>query len=505
MNKKFIFSILIAFLAMFVYKTADTAVVDAANPTKRFSVEISFVPVTGVMIVHKQDTFILQHSHNFPVPVTGNVYFGTDITIDSVWVEHRHEGLETSSVTAAVGNITSGSADFSVLLEDDCGLDHSNALDCSYRILVNYTKEGQPYTEFDEWFTIHNPATAHEDLMRISPYQMNMVLVGNHFGTTAKSIEIEYKYDDEVEISTQSVDLDGSMSFVSVPLRVSNEASKLHYRLKAAISDPEDSAGVDPEKFVKYYPYHANPDNPSETAWITVPIEVSTSVYVSDDVREVILDNEDQRYGETSVSFLHEGAIEDKTITIKEGAWTDGTPYPFFENPEIVKFYSIYSVDPSVSDVLASSVSAKVTLYYGNVQNIAKAVSNDAYVAFWWDGSSWIELSTSKNNPAARTVEATVGNLGYFAVFANPVRADSEHRPLDRAFRPGELVEFRNLSMGDTVTIYNLRGQEISKVDSGSQFKWDGKRDGSYVETGSYIYQIKVKGKVISGSLVFYR
>ncbi|MDR1695631.1 MAG: hypothetical protein LBR69_03245 [Endomicrobium sp.] len=470
--------------------------------------------LSQVHIVHEQHSYVLQHAHYFPVPVTGSVKFGDGVVINSVWVEHKHDGdvhngnvIELSSVTATIENITSNSVDFSTFLEDDHGLDHSNSFDCSYRIVVYYTIGGQVYAQQDEWHVIHNPATAHEDLTRISPYQMNMVLVGNHFGAEASKIEVEYKFNNETEINTQIVDIENnSTGFVSVPLRISSGTLKLHYRLKATVANSND-IGVIPEKFVKYYPYHANPDNPSETAWITVPIEVSTTVYVSGDVREVILDNEDQRYGETSVSFLHAGAIDDKPITIKEGAWSDGTPYPFSENPEIAKFYSIYSVDPSVTEVLASSVSAKVTLYYGGVEsdNLAKAASNDAYVAFWWDGSSWIELSTSKNNAAARTVEATVGNLGYFAVFANPVRADSEHRPLDRAFRPGELVEFRNLAAGDTITIYNLRGQQITRIDSGSQFKWDGKRDGSYVETGSYIYQIKVKGKVISGSLVFYR
>ncbi len=61
---------------------------------------------------------------------------------------------------------------------------------------------------------------------------------------------------------------------------------------------------------------------------------------------------------------------------------------------------------------------------------------------------------------------------------------------------------------GDSVSIYNLKGKKIRKISaSGSENDvWDGRKDnGDWAESGTYIYQIKLKdgGDVISGTIAF--
>ena len=64
------------------------------------------------------------------------------------------------------------------------------------------------------------------------------------------------------------------------------------------------------------------------------------------------------------------------------------------------------------------------------------------------------------------------------------------------------------MTQGDSVKIYNVNGKKVREITSGTDegFNWDGKDDnGRYVESGTYIYQIKVKdrSKVISGTVAF--
>ena len=54
--------------------------------------------------------------------------------------------------------------------------------------------------------------------------------------------------------------------------------------------------------------------------------------------------------------------------------------------------------------------------------------------------------------------------------------------------------------------IYTTSGKKIKEITSGDLegFKWDGRKDnGDWAKSGIYVYQIKVKGKLISGTIVF--
>ena len=126
----------------------------------------------------------------------------------------------------------------------------------------------------------------------------------------------------------------------------------------------------------------------------------------------------------------------------------------------------------------------------------------------WLNGTVWENVNFT-NDTGMRTVTVnlplTNTKLGYYAIFDKLPLGDSDYRPSHRVLRFGESLKFRNLEKGDIVTILDISGRSIRKLTK-VFFEWDGRKDnGSYAESGSYIYQIKAKGKIISGSTVFVR
>lgn len=125
---------------------------------------------------------------------------------------------------------------------------------------------------------------------------------------------------------------------------------------------------------------------------------------------------------------------------------------------------------------------------------------------FWRDLLDW-RLSGGKVDIKKNIVTAkNVMHLSKFALF--PIRfglsADA-YRPVRKiitpAFKDGvnDQVEFENLSGKQfTIKIYDITGKRIKILRNNPV--WDGTDDdGDIVESGVYIYQLKVEGKVISG------
>jgi len=128
------------------------------------------------------------------------------------------------------------------------------------------------------------------------------------------------------------------------------------------------------------------------------------------------------------------------------------------------------------------------------------------------------ESSIAENVPVTsvdtdgKIVSAKINKAGYYALFTDVVLTDSDYRPSKRVIvkarisQSGGGFKFNYLKDGDTVKIYNVNGKKIRTISSGTEdgFTWDGKNDsGQYVESGTYIYQIKVDGKIISGTIAF--
>ena len=143
-----------------------------------------------------------------------------------------------------------------------------------------------------------------------------------------------------------------------------------------------------------------------------------------------------------------------------------------------------------------------VILAYGDGEGILEGRLR----IFWWDLLDW-RLSGGEVDKKKNIVTAgNVMHLSKFALF--PIRfglsADA-YRPVRKiitpAFKDGinDKVEFENLSGKQfTIKIYDITGKRIKTLRNNPV--WDGTDDdGDIVESGVYIYQLKVEGKVISG------
>lgn len=109
---------------------------------------------------------------------------------------------------------------------------------------------------------------------------------------------------------------------------------------------------------------------------------------------------------------------------------------------------------------------------------------------------------------------ATVTKTGQYMIFAASNLTDNDYRP-DKRVRVKARIptyggfKFNNLKDGDVVKIYTTSGKKIAELTTGDAegFEWKGRKgtnnSGDWAPSGIYIYQIKVKGKVISGTIVF--
>ncbi len=145
----------------------------------------------------------------------------------------------------------------------------------------------------------------------------------------------------------------------------------------------------------------------------------------------------------------------------------------------------------------------KATFFYG--------ISSDAteFVLKYKkdENSAWENVVISKIDLDNKTVIANITKFGYYAVFEISKAEDKHYRPRKRVVVKGrDVFKFNGLKEGDSVKIYTTMGKKIKEIRSGDSegFKWNGQKDnGEWAKSGIYIYQIKVNGKLISGTIAF--
>jgi len=159
-------------------------------------------------------------------------------------------------------------------------------------------------------------------------------------------------------------------------------------------------------------------------------------------------------------------------------------------------------LDGKKIDSLMFNKASTIILAYGDGEGILE----EKLRIFWRDLLDW-RLSGGKVDIKKNIVTAkNVMHLSKFALF--PIRfglsADA-YRPARKiitpAFKDGinDQVEFENLDGKQfTIRIYDITGKRIKILRNNPV--WDGTDDdGDIVESGVYIYQLKVEDKVISG------
>ncbi len=138
------------------------------------------------------------------------------------------------------------------------------------------------------------------------------------------------------------------------------------------------------------------------------------------------------------------------------------------------------------------------------------------FIMQYENGSEWEKVSNANLSvdKMYQVYSFSAEQLGNYRVVESIDLSDSSYRPDNRIVVKGKVgnrypgFEFKYLQEGDSITIYNLKGRKVRKITaSGSDVTvWDGRKDnGDWAESGTYIYQIKIKGKsdAVSGTIAF--
>ncbi|MDR1942027.1 MAG: hypothetical protein LBQ47_06850 [Endomicrobium sp.] len=479
-------------LAVFVFSAvlflpAEAFSLYVTNSTHTASVSLLAQGVK-VNIVHIQAYKILNETS---FNIVARLEPVKDIVIDSVSVEYVYDSTDSDNIislstdsysyNAATGELT---AVFSGLNRDACDA-------VFYRIKANYSGADSG-VEKSQWYPVNNPTIAHVPILRISNIDRRLVAVGS-FSDVARpshnlsvTMDIEYYFNgDPSVISTHSVILAGN-SFqsnadeASTLMNIPDGINTVHYRILAIYNKDQDR--------IKYHTHTKD--------WITATVVASTNGVIGSSGGSLVLQNGDQRYGDTKISAAPGVLPADASFSISE---IDKTSE---DSDDILKIYGI-----TLSDSLDKNY--VITLFGDGSANDYKVGYRSSL------GDEWKDFNPVKNADGTYSVywdSSLYGPLApnnYFALKEPGARTAGNHRPVNRAFMPGGSVAFQNLIDGDSVTIYNLRGKQVRKltnVSADGAIRWDGKNNnGDYVETGSYIYQIRVNGKIVSGSLAFVR
>ena len=331
----------------------------------------------------------------------------------------------------------------------------------------------------------------HSNIDRVSVNMRTLVAVGtvvleNNAALKSASDAIYLEYFTDTSTTTVKVPVSfvqtstNTYSFVTSPVVVSNTNNTVYYKIVA-----EDSNG----KFGYY---------PDSSTYITAGLYPTEQKSIGTDGGTLLLQSGDQTRGDSSITFLGSALLTEQDFLMQELYPTDPLPSVDNLNPIIT-----YYLSPQNFTVTTRALMPSITLYYGDMPP-----NNNNIDVKWFNGSSWQSVSFA-NDTEKRTVTVNLSQtnteFGYYAIFEKVKLTDNDYRPVERAFMPGEKIIFRNLKTGDSVTIFNLKGQPIKTLAT-APFEWDGRTtSGGYAESGSYIYQIKVEGRVVSGSLAFVR
>ena len=202
-----------------------------------------------------------------------------------------------------------------------------------------------------------------------------------------------------------------------------------------------------------------------------------------------------QQYESSKLEIAPNALSTDAQIIIKQLPIEDYIS----STEQMAALYRVYSIPDNI-EILSP---IKATFYYG-----LNPTSNNFVLKYKkQDSDKWKDISISNTDLQNKTVMSYITDLGYYGIFEKVKEEDKSYRPKKRVVVKGrDVFRFNGLQQGDSVKIYNTSGKKVKEISSGDAegFKWDGRKDnGDWASSGIYVYQIKVKGKLISGTIAF--
>jgi hypothetical protein len=335
----------------------------------------------------------------------------------------------------------------------------------------------------------------HTGIDRISPVTRVAVATGTVNDTISlDTLKIYYRFDTDPDtvFTTATFNASGKYSYdFKLEMPLSNaETKSLSYYIKAMNSRGD----------IVYWPGAGKVQKAT--------VDPATVSEVAQSGGRVILFDGNPSDGETCLS-IPEGALSSNTsIRITELNPADNSVPQSGYGISGLSLVAVYSFDP---EGLMFNKPVKMSLLYQDLDHDG-IVDGTSYRAadlkiVWWDGFSW-RLIGGTVDPVLNVVTVDIMHFSLYALAPMASLTDNDFRPQEKIITPAavdgknDFATFGGLSAGDTVNIFDVKGRKVRQLSDGA-FIWNGKDDNdTLVESGLYIYQIKIGGKVISGTIV---
>ena len=354
-------------------------------------------------------------------------------------------------------------------------------------------------------FTFIDPIVEHEKIDTVLAGGILNAKVYANFGeASAANAVLEYKLDsgEVVEVTKDAIPNRRNFYIGTEKGAITKDNQIIEYRIKVTFA-------TDDGDYIVY-----------------APVEASSETFVTANVVSVIEETIDGSAGGQKKVFCGDQSKEGDngyvTVTVPAGAYSG-------EHKVTVNFLddtdssSQGSGSGSTRENIISTASVEVEglseidspIQIKNLPLQADTNANKFTIQYEngmdWETATGANLSVDKTNQIYSFVAA---KLGAYRVIESINLSNSSYRPKNRIVVKGKIgstypgFEFKYLQQGDSITIYNLKGRKVRKIsaDGSDPVIWDGRKDnGDWAESGTYIYQIKLKsgGDAISGTLAF--
>jgi len=336
---------------------------------------------------------------------------------------------------------------------------------------------------------------------------------GSYISATA---QLKYYFNDSSssQITIDKGNISENTYFYIATSKFQSNYEKINYQIKITLKKEQD-----PQEYYLYWPQQLTA---SSDTFHTAQITSSISTEIDDTSKETVIKffSGNQEYGNTKLIIPAQALSAPATITIEQLPVTDNllpsiSLYKTLNKASVSaknQILSMYRVSASDNIEILKAINAE--FFYGietsKTKFTLKYRTDESY--------DWEKVNITNTDTSSRLVSANITKLGEYAVSVREDLSDKDYRPEKKTKIKAKIVNgtyegfrFNNLQEGDVVKIYNINGKKIAEITSGDSngFVWNGKKgtnnNGDWAESGTYIYQIKLKekGKVISGTIAF--
>jgi len=323
---------------------------------------------------------------------------------------------------------------------------------------------------------------------------------GNYIAATAKML---YYFDEDTS-SVFIVDkgpISHKANFYMATPKIQSSYDKINYQIKITLKKNGDDT-----EYYSYWPstgtYYTAQVVSSTTTHPAIITNSTTTHIVASDEGSVKYESGNQQFESTKLIVPANALSGDTDITITQSA-----PSTTTGGQEMIALYNVEAGTPGTEVVSGASMAA--SFYYG------AETSETKFDLMYRESptSAWEKVTITGIDTTNKIVNANITKFGEYAIFVSSNLNDGDYRPTKRVRVKSRIANgtyegfrFKYLSEGDVVKIYNLNGKKIREITAGNGngFVWDGRKDnGDWAESGTYVYQIKVKGKIVSGTIAF--